>query len=228
MNEYDSKLITKNESVDSLTPWTWIDVDASWGMIKADWLDHRYREKILKYCSKTNLVVQAGGNQGMYPRLLAEFFNKVYTFEPHPLSFHVLNRNCQKNNIIKINGALSNACGQFTLVESNLTNAGCHIMEDAPHRNRVGTSGTEYTIQAFTVDSLNLPELDLLMLDIETYEYYALLGSVHTIQKYHPVIICEGPPSLERFYEKTEYLLNGLGYKKVDNLSWDSVYIYDN
>lgn len=228
MNIFDEKIIERQDVIDNITPWYCVKGDGSWDIILTDWIHHGYKDTIINYCKKTNVVLQAGGSQGLYPRLLSEFFNTVYTFEPHPLMFHVLVKNCQKNNIVKFNAALSDSCGSFTLVESLEHNSGCHIMQDAPHRDRVAISGSEYTVPIITVDSLNLSDLDLLMLDVETYEYHVILGAIKTIEKFHPVIICEGPPARERYHEKLENLLFGLGYKKSHTLAWDTLYTYDN
>ena len=41
-----------------------------------------------------DVVVQAGGNQGMYPRYYANIFEKVYTFEPDVDNYFCLDFNC--------------------------------------------------------------------------------------------------------------------------------------
>lgn len=214
MFEYAQRVIVRNEPVEELAPWVWLGDDSSWDFIRNDWVEFHFRDAIVKHCPTRNIVVQAGGNQGMYPRLLGEFFEQVYTFEPHPVNFHILVANCQKDNIIKVNGALSDKCGQFTLIENTPNNAG------APNRKFVAPTGVQYTVQTFTVDGLNLPGLDFLMLDIETYEYHALLGAIHTVNKYHPVIMCEGGS------RKVQDLLLSVGYKIVEQVSGDVIYKY--
>ncbi len=221
MLENINKVIIRNEYVEGLGPWVWVKDDiASWEIPKNEWVQLNYRKVILDHCSNHKVVVQAGGCQGMYPRLLSDMFEKVYTFEPHPLNFHVLVANCQKDNIIKINGALSHSCDTSVLIENKLINSGRHAIFDAPCRSITDETGNHYNIQLFTVDSLNLPSLDLLMLDVETYEHEALLGSVNTINKHKPVIICEGDDA------KVTQLLNSLGYEKAHTFFSDTLYKY--
>lgn len=219
MFKYVNNTILRQDQIEGIGPWAWIGQDdASWECPKHDWIHNKYRETILSHCTSTALAVQAGGCQGMYPRLLSDMFNHVYTFEPHPVNFHMLVANCQKDNITKINGALSDHCGQFTLIENEIVNSGCHTLADASHRKLIRETGKQYTVQLFTVDMMNLPALDLLMLDVESYEHNVLLGSIQTIKKYLPVIICEGDISI------VTNLLDSIGYEKISRLGDDTIY----
>lgn len=219
MFEYTNNIKIKNENVEGLGPWVWITKDdASWECPKYDWIEFQYRKMISEICLNKKIVVQAGGCQGMYPRLLSDMFEQVYTFEPHPINFHALVANCQKDNIIKINGALSDKLGQFILIENEIVNSGCHTLADATGREKIIETGKKYLVQLFTVDSLNLPSLDLLMLDVETYEYNVLQGAVKTINNFNPVIMCEGD------IKKVTDFLSTLGYQKVMMIGPDAVY----
>ena len=219
MFNYAERTVLKQEMINGIGPWVWDKQDdAAWECPKGDWLHHNYQQTIESHCITRKLAIQAGGCQGMYPRLLSDMFDHVYTFEPHPVNFHMLVANCQKDNITKINGALSDHPGQFTLIENEIVNSGCHTLADASHRKLIVETGKQYTVQLFTVDGLNLPTLDLLMLDVESYEHNVLLGAVQTIKKYHPVIICEGD------IQTVTNLLAGLGYEKIGRLADDTIY----
>lgn len=221
MLEYTNNVIIKNEYIEGIGPWVWLAEDlASWELPKSDWVHLNYRQVLLQNCKNNKIVVQAGGCQGMYPRLLSDMFETVYTFEPHPLNFHVLVANCQKNNIIKVNGALASSCGTSVLIENQLINSGRHALFDAECRYITAETGNQFNVQIFTVDSLNLPALDLLMLDVETYEYHAVLGAVNTIKEYHPDVICEGDN------EDVTNLLASLNYEKVHTFAADVMYKY--
>lgn len=151
--------------------------------------------------------------------------------------FQILVQNCQQDNVKKFNAALSNKCGEHMLIECMLDNAGCHMMENAPHENRVHKTGKKLTVPTLTVDALNLPCLDLLMLDAETYEYQILSGAINAIQKYRPVIVCENTLNTpwdnsdttvsQKTNDKLEGLLVGLGYKKKHKLEEDFLYVCD-
>lgn len=49
----------------------------------------------------------------------------------------------------------------------------------------------EGSIQALTIDSLNLDTLDFIMLDVEGAEFRALKGGLETIQRCRPIIQIE-------------------------------------
>ena len=67
MNEYTSELMVYYEAIDGIGPWLWRRSD--WGGYrwpKEDWPKHK--AAIEEYVPNRNLVIQAGGLQGMYPR----------------------------------------------------------------------------------------------------------------------------------------------------------------
>jgi FkbM family methyltransferase len=197
IQEYEPLIQYKNEYVDGLAPWLWIKTDSgAWEGPKQDW-ESSHKEKYYKYVTDFSLCVQAGGNQGMYPRLLSEKFGTVITFEPDPLNFHCLVNNCQKDSIIKINGALGNSHKMVKLKRGSMSNTGTHTIRD---------HGEITTIQ-FMIDDLALTSCGLIALDIEGYELYALQGAVKTIETFKPVII------VERLKQELTDFLSKFGYK---------------
>lgn len=139
-------------------------------------------------CRQRRLAVQAGGNIGVWPKRLAESFERVLTFEPEPISRACLEQNVYKNVIVS-------ACA---LGDKEGT---CDIARKSLGSHRV-TDGT--TVPVVTIDSLELYDLDLLQLDVEGYEWHALMGAMETIDRCQPVIQVE----LRNFTEK---------YGKTDN-----------
>jgi FkbM family methyltransferase len=204
------KVRTIPEEVDGVGNWTWVNADVGvWHWPKVDWLP--LKDKYLKHCSKFDVVVQAGGACGMYPRLLAEFFHLVYTFEPDPYNFHCLVNNCQLDRIYKIQAALGDESGTKFLHQSERSNSGMHRIKDLPGSTPV-----------VRLDDLNLPACDLLSLDVEEYEVPALLGAEKTIQRHKPVIVCECLTSDHN--KKVSEVLKKFGYGKVDSQSCDVFY----
>ena len=45
-------------------------------------------KKIAECCKERNLVIQAGGNAGYYPKQYSKLFNTVVTFEPDHRNFY--------------------------------------------------------------------------------------------------------------------------------------------
>lgn len=207
MNEYEPELKIRDELVDGVAPWMWIAPDSgAWQGPHEEWPHHK--EKAEKHVTDWRICVQAGGNQGMYPRLYSEMFDHVYTFEPDPLNFHCLVNNCQKDNIYKMQAALGENTGLAKVNRYTMDNTGMHT---------VSTEG-ECFVPMVTIDSLNLPYCGLFQLDLEGYEIYALRGALATIERCKPVIQCEC--GNDRILE----LLRPFGYDAVDSSGADTFY----
>jgi len=163
------------------------------------------------------VVVQAGGNCGFYPRQYAQLFDRVYTFEPDWLNFYCLNLNVPDSNVVKIQSCLGDI-HQTVGLSIKSVNRG---------KNFVDGAGAYPVLR---IDDLALDQCDLIQLDIEGYEYYALLGAIDTIKKFHPVITVEVWDQLKNRFDhninqKLDDLLKSLGYDLVKIL-YDSDRIY--
>ena len=174
--------------MDGLSQWWWIEEDVqTFGFIAGDW-ENIHKENITKYmkeCGKEyGVVVQAGGNCGMYPLLLSRLFGAVYTFEPDPFNFTTLALNCSSsNNVVKIQGALGAQPGFITVVHRTMQNVGMHQVREMENS----------TIPLFNLDSFAFKKIDFLWLDIEEYEINAFKGAIETIKRCKPLIFCENP-----------------------------------
>lgn len=187
-------------------------------VIIEDW-NNIFRDAILRHVKNRGLVVQAGGWQGIYPRLLSEIFNVVYTFEPDPKNFHCLALNCATNNIFKFQAVLSDHSGIETFEEVNATGQG-RVKQDTDF----GIKPTEqYTVPSLTLDSFNLPMLDFMMIDVENYEYNVFRGAIETIQKFHPIILHENTSgNVENTHaEQISTMLTDMGYEVIENFKYD-------
>jgi len=157
--------------------WPKSDTDA-YGSILNDWkVQH---EDWLQDVESKRVVVQAGGNCGMYPLLYSSYFGNVYTFEPDQLNFYCLVNNCQLDNVIKFNTAVGNG-GMVTLSNYEDYNIGTI-------QSQVSKRGT---IPSVRIDDLDLKHCDLIHLDLEGSESDALVGAMDTINKFNPIIILE-------------------------------------
>jgi FkbM family methyltransferase len=135
-------------------------------------------EVAYRHCRNFRVVIQAGGNCGVWPKAMGKQFDTVYTFEPDPVNFRCLCANAPAENIFKFNAALGleHICVDL---ERNPTNVGAH---------RVSGLGP---IPTFCIDDLALTVCDLIYLDIEGREQMALEGGVDTIARCRPVIVVE-------------------------------------
>ena len=178
-------------------------------MLFRSW-ENGYKDAWLKHSPNRSVCVQAGGFQGMYPRLFSNYFDMVYTFEPDPLHYFCLVNNCQKDNIVKFQAALG--------AEACLVDA----VSLCEHNRGMGKVTPGSKIPTFTIDSLGLQDCGLIQLDIEGYERYALRGAERTIRQFKPTISCERKHDNEDVLD----ILDQFGYKIVDQIGDDSVFVF--
>lgn len=175
------------------------DVGAKWRHS----LKHvRSLEWAITACTRRRTAVQAGGNVGIWPRRMAERFERVYTFEPDDISRACLERNVFKN-VTVFAAALGASPGWCEISRESL---GSHAVAPGDR------------VPVMMADALDLQDVDLLQLDVEGYEWHALMGARSTIARCHPLIQVE----LRNFTKKygrsdneVRQLLSSLGYRFV-------------
>jgi FkbM family methyltransferase len=187
------------------------------------WEPHLYSlySKIIK---PESVVLDGGANIGFHTIQFAKLANqgKVYAFEPQPLIFNVLSTN------VLINGA-SEVITQYRLGLSDkeateiLTLVENPSITMAPYCVNWGGRGfTEKdgkeTATTITLDSFNIPKLDFIKLDIQGFEYKALIGGINTIKNNMPTIFIENYDGRCADYQIEQErapidLLLGWGYK---------------
>lgn len=142
----------------------------------------------IAHCTDRRSCVQAGGHVGAWPKYLSERFKNVYTFEPEFANFCCLSINVMEPNVFKFNAALGHKHGGISMkVVENIGGHRVQMDSDVPgHRDQV--SGPTPML---CVDDLELTDCDLICLDIEGYEYPALLGATATIDACRPVVMIE-------------------------------------
>lgn len=202
-----------DKTVGGITGWHWIETDrGAWDGPKTDFEDHHKRlilDMMEAEGRSMNCVIQAGGCQGMYPKLLAERFASVFTFEPDELNYQALVLNCQDNpRIFHRNAALGAEEGMVVVHRHTMDNVGCHTVEVSAHG----------TIPQLRIDDLKLSP-DLIWLDVEGYEINILAGAQETIKRMNPVVVCE------RATTRIEQLLVTMGLKNVGGSVADSIFM---
>lgn len=226
MNWLEKDIIEIPYLIDGYGPW-WIHSpslkDNTFIWIVNDWVNYHHRT-ILENTTKRNVVIQAGGWQGVYPVALSHIFNDVFTFEPQILNFYCLTKNCTMHNIKKLQAAISDNCGIDIFEEPNETGYG---RLKRPEGNIVDIPIIYNTnVIKLTIDSLNLSECDFIMLDIEGFEYEAIKGGIKTIATHKPLLCIEEVEGLnrEKNTTKIEQLIYPLGYIKIGKYNQDIYY----
>lgn len=176
----------------------------------------------LNHCNETDTVVQAGGSYGIWPKILSDKFNKVYTFEPDPVSFECLARNVgASSHVMKFQMALGDFNGEVFIARKRLTEHHVSKELNASYINKYKKQITS-RILCIMVDSLNLSNCDALMVDVEGYEFLALKGAMNTIKKYKPLVLVQRDPT----DYKIDTFLESLDYVFKENASSDRIYTH--
>lgn len=153
-------------------------------------------------CKGRMLAVQAGGNVGVWASHLAKTFDTVFTVEPDATNYECLTRNVPAN-VTHQRAGFGAQAGGIALVNVQ-GNAGAHYICGGG------------SIPIITIDSLDLPGCDLLILDVEGSEPAALYGAEQTIRRFRPVIMFEEKGLSERYYGvkrgTAEAWVAGLGF----------------
>jgi FkbM family methyltransferase len=173
---------------------------------------------IMEHVPVKNVIVQAGGNCGLYVKKYAKQFKTVYTFEPFPELFRCLVLNVSDENVIKIQGCVGGRHELVAMEEHELGDiGGGHVMGKG-------------AVPTFLIDDLALTECNLIHLDIEGYEPFALEGAKETIRRCSPVICVENCEKwLKRYGKATsdiDSFLAALGYSHTANARGDRIYCH--
>jgi len=209
-----------------------IDVEDCWirnHMCSGKVFEHHIINDMLKsHVEKSKYIVDVGANIGCHA------FNtdsKIIAFEPQEKLYEILVKNVEQNgyrdriDVYKQGlGHCKMSCELASLdkMDKDLRNGGCNKGGVG-----IGKGGEHMTIT--TLDSLELPGLDFIKIDVEGAEGLVIMGGKETIKKYKPVVC------FEHNYQRIEPSIVGLdhvpspfeelvklGYKKFEYLDWDN------
>lgn len=173
----------------------------------------------LKYVTKKDVCIVAGGCVGYFPLVLANHFKQLYTFEPDPLNFYCLVNNVPNPNVIK---------SQFGLgyKKQNLSMVVDHKFSGMNHIDPTQKDGNLRIIQ---LDDLELEDCDMITYDMEGFEYEALLGSEKTIKRCRPVMSVAFEGHHERYGTPAQtvldYIVKDLEYTPVERSHLDLIFV---
>jgi len=160
------------------------------------WEEHLYNlySQIIK---EDFIVLDGGANLGFHTVQFGKLANKgkVYAFEPQNLIYNVLSSNILFNGLSNIvsQHKLGLSDTESTEILSNISNADITFNEYCINWGGRGfTEGDgDEKATTITIDNFNLPKLDFIKLDIQGFEYKALMGGINTIKKNMPTIFIE-------------------------------------
>ncbi|MFX0138937.1 MAG: FkbM family methyltransferase [Candidatus Hodarchaeota archaeon] len=202
-----------------------------WGFFKT-WLDLAQRVEV---------IFDIGAGTGPTSLLAAAVNSKaqIYSFEPLEEKFEYLFQNIKINkfnNIIPIQKAVGNKegevklyipCYPFVFISASII----------PNFHKSRDVKKQISVESISIDSFvqerNIKKVDLVTMNIEGAEPYALEGMRKTIQKHHPIIILEVLPDsnneefLENFFSSYGYMwywLTNNGLVKTEKIKDDTTH----
>lgn len=171
---------------------------------------------LMEYISFTSVVIDVGGHIGNHSIQFAKKAKKVFAFEPMELNCQLFEKNLLLNGIKNVK-----------LFKIAVADVKCNLEVDKINSKLSTNLGAAFLqkskngfIPATTIDEVLIPILkdrvSVMKFDVEEMEYFALLGAIKIIKKFHPVIYTEIFRKRVGFKQKLENIrsiLAPLGYK---------------
>lgn len=181
---------------------------------------HDRIDAALPWVSDFSAAVDGGAHVGLITRRLAELFDAVYAFEPHPDTYKCLVKNTEHlRNVICVNAALGDAEGEVALADGDRGNSG----------DRQVVTGTG--VRQVMLDNCGLAGCGLIKLDVQGYEAHVLRGATKVLRAFSPVVLMEQEPEgkLKRVYGRhgaAQEFLKSLAAAKVAEVGHDQVWSF--
>lgn len=182
------------------------------------------------------VAIDGGANIGVHTIEWARHMHgwgSVVAFEAQELVFHALAGNIAINNCLNARArfaALGETTGQIAVPQPDYTVPGSFGSVELRRREDNEDIGqplsyTERmtTVPLVNIDSLILPRLDFLKLDIEGMEVEALRGARETLARFKPALLVEVIKSDEA---ELRSLLQGLGYR-VERVGMNMIALHE-
>lgn len=178
----------------------------------------------LKHNTCNNVVLDIGANIGNHSLYFSSYFNKCISFEPNPRTFELLKINSKLvDNVLPVNTGLSDEKGEAEL-NISFNNTGASSLSSDWNRSFDG----KVRISLEVLDDVIDPEdkVDLIKIDVEGHEWFALKGAEKTIRKNRPLIVFEYNASDSETAGDKDVLklLNKFGYREFYEIvdGWES------
>lgn len=161
--------------------------------------ERKSREVWCLLAKKSKIILDIGSNTGWFS-MMAQAYNssaEIHAFEPQPNVFKVLQRNVEINTfkVICNSFALSDVAGTFPFYN---TGAQTFLTENTNHGslNKEWRPEKQHSIQVLVkrLDEYwdgNPNKIDLIKIDVETFEYEVLMGFGSLLFEYRPIILLE-------------------------------------
>jgi FkbM family methyltransferase len=182
---------------------------------------------------RRGVVIDIGGNVGLWSMHFSRVFDKVVAYEPDPLNQKCFRLNTIDHpvyptpNVILRPVALGSHEGFIEIESDPEVTSGTHVAP-ADLAKRL-SHATHTRVAMTTIDAEAHPAVDAIKIDVEGYEYPVLLGAEKTIRKFRPIICIEQKPW--DIFEWEQYaaakLLQSWGAKPVQRIVDDFIFAWE-
>jgi len=195
--------------------------------------EHHIINGILKkYVEKCKYIVDAGANIGCHAISYAGFSpeSTLWAFEPQKKLFNILSRNVELNGYSNRLKVCNKGLGHTDMTtQLRSIDDVRDINHNGWNKAGLGIGKNGENIEITTLDSLDLPGLDFMKIDVEGAEGLVIMGAQETIKKYKPIIFFEHnytrvdpkDVGLEQIPTPFEMLAK-LGYKTFLYTDWEN------
>lgn len=191
---------------------------------------------------QSNYIFDVGANTGVYS-LLAKCVNpdsKVYAFEPVERIYQKLNHNIKLNlyDIQSSNHAVSNTNGETLFYDQDIE----HTLTASLKKTDIGERNSTIIAKKVEVTTLDsfikknaIPRVDLVKIDVETFEVEVLEGFEENLIKFKPTLLIEVlneevANGISKLIANINYnyynISESKGITKVDTINKSSSYNY--
>lgn len=222
-NHYDTTVITLNRVDREISYHRWLHP------YQGDWeVDYLFTDEILSNLKKiirpNSTVIDIGAQTGNMSVAYSLFADKVYSFEPNPATFEVLEKNSLVNtNIIPFNFAVTDEVGPLTFHYSDrgFCNGG---FATRTHRG-IGVTGHVIPIDVYGInlvefidgENIDIQDLSLVKIDAEGHDKEIIKTIRPILEKYKPVLITEIYNGLDELeVQELIDVIHSIGYKAYD------------
>ena len=166
-------------------------------------------------CDNAN-ILDLGANIGNHTIYFASHCNvsHIYSFEPVKSTFKILKKNIEINKfhnvtIFNLGASYKNENAVFEIYD-NLNIGNSHLFGLEDNLSQKNNQIKLVKMDDFLSDKLE--RLDFIKIDVEDYEYKALLGLRRLLCDFSPLVFIEIYPE---FYLKDNSLLESYGYRQI-------------
>jgi FkbM family methyltransferase len=146
-------------------------------------------EVLLSYVQPHSTLLDIGANIGYYTVEVARkaTFGKVISFEPDPANFALLQRNVALNqvkNTVLHNAAISDRAGHMRLYKHPFNTGDYRLYNDGDFKEFVD-------VPTLRLDDVITERVDMIKIDVQGFEYFAMKGAEQILKQYKPLILTE-------------------------------------